>query len=88
MEKQQGMRLNDQICGTNGNSRIHVDLGGEIRNAEKKIKDLECQIHENLQRMEGKRKDWEPENDRFTRRVLFIVLGLVVAAMLAYWSWA
>ncbi len=82
------MRLNDQICGTNGKSRIHVDLGDEIRNAEKKIKDLERQIHENLQRMEGKRKDWESENDRFTRRVLFIVLGLVVAAMLAYWSWA
>ncbi len=82
------MRLNDQICGTNGKSRIHVDLGDEIRNAEKKIKDLERQIHENLQRMEGKRKDWESENDRFTRRVLFIVLGLVVAAMVVYWYWA
>ncbi len=82
------MTLNDQICGTNGKSRIHVDLGDEIRNAEKKIKDLERQIHENLQRMEAKRKEWESENDRFTRRVLFIVLGLVAAAMLAYWYWA
>ena len=82
------MRLNDQICGTNGKSRIHVDLGDEIRNAEKKIKDLERQIHENLQRMEGKRKDWESENDRFTRRVLFIVLGLVAAAMVVYSYWA
>ncbi len=82
------MTLNDQICGTNGKSRIHVDLGDEIRNAEKKIKDLERQIHENLQRMEGKRKDWESENDRFTRRVLFIVLGLVAAAMVVYSYWA
>ncbi len=82
------MRLNDQICGTNGKSRIHVDLGDEIRNAEKKIKDLERQIQANLQRMEGKRKDWESENDRFTRRVLFIVLGLVAAAMVVYSYWA
>ena len=85
MEKQQGMRLNDQICGTNGNSRIHVDLGDEIRNAEKKIKDREHQIQENLQRMEAKRKEWESENDRLSRRVLFIVLGLVTAAMIVYW---
>ncbi len=82
------MRLNDQICGTNGNSRIHVDLGDEIRNAEKKIKDLERQIQENLWRMEAKRKEWETENARLSRRVLFIVLGLVVVAMLAYWYWA
>jgi len=58
------MRLNDQIYGTNGDSRIHVDLGDEIRNAEKKIEDLEHQIRENLQRMEAKRKDWEAENTR------------------------
>ena len=82
------MRLNDQICGTNGKSRIHVDLGDEIRNAEKKIKDLERQIHENLQRMEGKRKDWESENDRLSRWVLFALLGLVAAAMVVYSYWA
>ncbi len=82
------MRLNDQICGTNGNSRIHVDLGDEIRNAEKKIEDREHQIQANLQRMEAKRKDWESENARLSRRVLFAVLGLVVAAMLAYLYWA
>ncbi len=81
------MTLNDQICGTNGKSRIHVDLGDEIRNAEKKIKDLERQIHENLQRMEGKRKDWESENDRLSRWVLFALLGLVAAAMVVYWYW-
>ncbi len=79
------MRLNDQICGTNGNSRIHVDLGDEIRNAEKKIEDREHQIQENLQRMEAKRKEWESEYDRLSRRVLFIVLGLVAAAMVVYW---
>ena len=79
------MRLNDQICGTNGKSRIHVDLGDEIRTAEKKIKDLERQIQANLQQMEAKRKNWESENDRLTRRVLFIVLGLVTAAMIVYW---
>ena len=82
------MRLNDQIYGTNGNSRIHVDLGDERRKAEKKIEDLEHQIRENLQRMEAKRKDWESENARLSRQVLFAVLGLVVAAMLAYWYWA
>ncbi len=82
------MRLNDQICGTNGNSRIHVDLGDEINTAEKKIKDLERQIQENLQRREAKRKDWEYENDRLSRRVLFIVLGLVAAAMVVYSYWA
>jgi len=32
------MMLNDQIYGTNGNSRILSDLKDEIRNSEKKIK--------------------------------------------------
>ena len=82
------MRLNDQIYGANGDSQINRDLGNEIRNAEKKIEDREHQIQKKLQRMEAKRKDWESENDRLSRQVLFIVLGLVVAAMLAYWSWA
>jgi len=82
------MRLNDQICGTNGNSRIHVDLGDEIRNAEKKIEDREHQIQVNLQQMEAKRKDWEAENTRLSRRVLFAVLGLVAAAMVVYSYWA
>ncbi len=82
------MRLNDQTCGTNGNSRIHVDLGDEIRNAEKKIEDREHQIQENLQRMEAKRKDWESENDRLSRWVLFALLGLVAAAMVVYSYWA
>ncbi len=82
------MRLNDQICGTNGNSRIHVDLGDEIRNAEKKIKDREHQIRENRQRMEAKSKEWEAENARLSRRVLFIVFGLVAAVMVAWWYWA
>ncbi len=81
------MTLNDQICGANGDSRVNGDLGDEIRNAEKKIKDREHQIQENLQRMEAKRKDWEAENARLSRRVLFAVLGLVVAAILAYWYW-
>ncbi len=82
------MRLNDQIYGTNGDSRIPSDLKDEIRNAEKKIKDWDRQIQENLQRMEAKRKDWEAENDRLSRRVLFIVLGLVAAVMVVYWYWA
>jgi len=82
------MRLNDQIYGTNGNSRIPSDLKDEIRNAEKKIKDWDRQIQDNLQRMEAKRKEWEAENARLSRQVLFIVLGLVAAAMLAYWYWA
>ncbi len=82
------MRLNDQIYGTNGDSRITGDLDDEIRSAEKKIKDREHQIQENLQRMEAKRKDWESENDRLSRRVRFIVLGLVAAAMVVYWYWA
>ncbi len=82
------MRLNDQIYGTNGDSRVNRDLGDEIRNAEKKIEDLEHQIEENRRRMVAKRKDWESENDRLSRRVLFIVLGLVVAAMVVYWYWA
>ncbi len=88
MEKQQGMRLNDQIYGTNGHSRLHVDLDDEVRKAEKKIKDREHQIQENLQRIEAKRKEWESENERLSRRVLFIVLGLVTVVMLAYWYWA
>ncbi len=82
------MTLNDQIYGTNGNSRIPSDLKDEIRNAEKKIKDWDRQIQDNLQRMEAKRKEWEAENARLSRRVLFAVLGLVAAAMLAYWYWA
>ncbi len=82
------MTLNDQLYGTNGESRVNGDLGDEIRNAEKKIKDWEYQIRENLQQMEAKRKEWEAENARLSRQVLFIVLGLVVAAMLAYWYWA
>ena len=75
------MRLNDQIYGTNGDSRVNGDLDDEIRNAEKKIKDREHQIQENLQRMEAKRKDWESENARLSRQVLFAVLGLVAAAL-------
>ncbi len=82
------MRLNDQIYGTNGNSRIPSDLKDEIRNAEKKIKDWDRQIQENLWRMEAKRKEWEAENARLSRRVLFIVLGLVAAVMVVYWYWA
>ncbi len=31
--------------------------------------------------MEAKRKEWEAENARLSRRVLFAVLGLVVAGM-------
>ena len=82
------MRLSDQIYGANGDSRVNGDLGDEIRNAEKKIKDREHQIQENLQRMEAKRKEWEFENARLSRRVLFIVLGQVAAAMVVYWYWA
>ena len=82
------MRLNDQIYGTNGDSRIPSDLKDEIRNAEKKIKDWDRQIQDNLQRMEAKRKEWEAENARLSRRVLFIVLGLVAAVMVVYWYWA
>ncbi len=82
------MTLNDQIYGTNGDSRITGDLGDERGKAEKKIEDREHQIQENLQRMEAKRKDWESENARLSRRVLFIVLGLVAAALAVYWYWA
>ncbi len=82
------MTLNDQIYGANGDSRVNRDLGDEIRNAEKKIEDLEHQIQANRQRMEAKRKEWESENDRLSRQVLLIVLGLVVAAMVVYWYWA
>ncbi len=82
------MRLNDQIYGTNGDSRVNGDLGDEIRNSEKKIEDWEHQIQENLQRMEAKRKDWESETARLSRRVFFILLGLVAAAMVVYWYWA
>jgi len=81
------MRLNDQISGTNGNSRIPSDLKDEIRNAEKKIKDWDRQIQDNLQRMEAKRKEWETENARLSRQVLFIVFGLVAAVMVVYWYW-
>ena len=82
------MRLSDQIYGTNGHSQINGDLGDEIGQIQERIKDREYQIQANLQRMEAKRKEWESENARLSRQVLFIVLGLVVAAMLAYWSWA
>ena len=81
------MTLNDQIYGTNGDSRIPGDLKDEIRTAEKKIKDREHHIQENLQRMEAKRKDWESENARLSRRVLLVVLGLVVVAEVAWWYW-
>ena len=82
------MMLNDQIYGTNGDSRIPGDLKDEIRNAEKKIKDWDRQIQDNLQRMEAKSKEWESENTRLSRRVRFIVLGLVAAVMVVYWYWA
>ncbi len=88
MEKQQGMRLNDQICGTNGDSRIPGNSNDELRKIEEGIKDREHQIQENLQRIEARRKDWESENTRLSRRVLFIVLGLVAAAMVVYSYWA
>ena len=81
------MRLNDQIYGTNGDSRIPSDLKDEIRNAEKKIKDWDRQIQDNLQRMEAKRKEWEAENARLSRQVLFIVFGFVAAVMVVYWYW-
>ena len=42
------MTLNDQIYGTNGNSRVNVNLGDERRKAEKKIKDWDRQIQDNL----------------------------------------
>ncbi len=81
------MTLNEQIYGTNGNSRIPSDLKDEIRNAEKKIKDWDRQIQDNLQRMEAKRKEWEAENARLSRQVLFVVLGLVAVAVVAWWYW-
>ncbi len=81
------MTLNDQIYGTNGNSRIPSDLKDEIRSAENKIEDLEHQIRENLQRMEVKGKEWEAENARLSRQVLFIVFGLVAAVMVVYRYW-
>jgi len=82
------MTLNDQIYGTNGDSRVNGDLGDEIRKAKKKIEDLEHQIRENLQRMEAKGKEWEAENARLSRQVLLVVLGLVVVAEVAWWYWA
>ncbi len=82
------MTLNDQIYGTNGKSRIPSDLKDEIRNAEKKIRDWDRQIQDNLRRMEAKRKEWGVDNVRLSRRVLFIVLGLVAAAMVVYSYWA
>ncbi len=81
------MRLNDQIYGTNGDSRVNGDLGDEKRKAEKKIEDREHQIRENLQRMEAKGKEWEAENARLSRQVLFIVFGFVAAVMVVYWYW-
>ncbi len=77
------MRLNDQIYGTNGDSRVNGDFGDERRKAEKQIEDWDRQIQENLRRMEAKRKEWESENTRLSRRVLFIVLGLVAALVFA-----
>ncbi len=82
------MRLNHQIYGTNGNSRVNGDLGDERRKANKKIEDLDRQIQDNLRRMEAKRKDWESENAQLSRRVLFIVFGLVAAVMVVYWYWS
>ncbi len=79
------MTLNDQICGANGDSRVNGDLRDERRKAEEKIEDRERQIQENLQRMEAKREEWEAENARLSRRVLFIVLGLVAVVMVVYW---
>ncbi len=81
------MTLNDQIYGTNGDSRVNGDLGDERRKAEKKIEDREHQIQENLQQIEAKRKEWEAENARLSRQVLFIVLGLVAAVMVVYRYW-
>ena len=81
------MTLNDQIYGNNGDSRVNGDLGDEIRKAKKKIEDLEHQIRENLQRMEAKRKEWEAENARLSRQVLFIVFGLVAVTAVAWWYW-
>ncbi len=81
------MRLNNQILySTNGDSRVNRDLSDEIRDAQTKIEDREHQIQENLQQMEAKRKDWESENARLSRRVLFIVFGLVAAVMVVYWA--
>ncbi len=82
------MRLNDQICGANGDSRIPSDLKDEIRNAEKKIKDWGRQIQENLRRMEAKGKEWEDGNTRLSRQVVFVVLDLVAVAVVAWWYWA
>ncbi len=82
------MRLNDQIYGTNGDSRIPGNSDDELRKIEEGIKDREHQIQANLQQMEAKRKDWESENDRLSRRVTLIVLVLVAAVMVVYWSWA
>ncbi len=79
------MRLSDQICGTNGDSRIPGNPDDELRKIEEGIKDRGHQIRENLQRMEAKRKDWEAENARLSRQVLFIVFGLVAAVMVVYW---
>ena len=79
------MTLNDQIYGTNGDSRVNGDFGDERRKAKKKIEDLEHQIRENLQRMEVKGKEWEAENARLSRQVLFIVFGFVAAVMVVYW---
>ena len=82
------MTLNILIYGTNGDSRVNGDLGDERRKAEKKIEDREHQIRENLQQMEAKRKEWEAENARLSRQVLFIVFGLVAAVPVVYWYWA
>ncbi len=82
------MRLNDQIHGTNGTPRIPGNPDDELGQIQERIKDWDRQIQANLQRMEAKRKEWESENTRRSRLVLFIVLGLVAAAMVVYWSWA
>ncbi len=82
------MRLNDQIHGTNGTPRIPGNPDDELGQIQERIKDRDRQIEENLQRMVEKRKDWEAENTRLSRRVLFIVLGLVAAGMVVNWYWS
>jgi len=67
---------------------IPGSLGTSVMREErpkKKIEDLEHQIRENLQRMEVKGKEWEAENARLSRQVLFIVFGFIAAVMVVYW---
>ncbi len=80
------MRLNDQIYGTNDDSRTTGDLDKGIKNDQDRDRQkqestrLLVQLEENYRRMEAKGKEWESENARLSRRVLFIVLVLVAAA--------